>query len=307
MTRELIPTSEVFTRSECDGEISSRDWAHLAALFLLQQPIEDAIASILAALGEAAKSDRAWIFEYDSELLRFRNTHEWCRDGTEGFVQDLQYAPVTMIGWLHRHLVLRKAVMINDVGSLPRTARALQAEMLRQGDKSVLCVPVFHDGKLRACIGFDAVRAKRRWGVVVIRSLFQCADLIAAARYGARATDDPKAVAGFSAPVYLRKANGIRGVQLTMIVGLRSSGDYTEVWLSDGTMVLDNRPLVQWMGLTPRAEFLRVHRTAIVNLRQIRNVDRRASGAWQVSLQHVDNAWPVSRAGRAELRVRLGL
>jgi len=67
-------------------------------------------------------------------------------------------------------------------------------------------------------------------------------------------------------------------------------------------MVLDKRPLVQWTGLTPRAEF--VHRTAIVNLRHIRDIGRRASGAWELRLQPLDDAWPVSRAGPAELRAR---
>jgi hypothetical protein len=306
LTRKSIPATEMFLRSECEGA-SSLDWAYGAGLLLFQQPTELAISYILAAIGETASADRAWMFEYDAELLRFRNSHEWCRDGIPGFIQDLQYAPVTMIGWLHRHLVARKAVMVNEVASLPRTAHALQAEMLRQGDKSVLCVPMIHNGRLRACIGFDAVRVKRRWGKADIKALFQCADLIAAARYRNESPATVETAERLATLIYLHKAGGVRGVPLTMIVGLHSSGDYTEVWLADGTMVLDKRPLVQWMGLTPRAEFLRIHRTAIVNLQHIRDIDRRTSGAWQLRLQHIDDAWPVSRAGRAELRTRLGL
>lgn len=306
MPRSQPATNEVFSRADCDGA-PALDWAYAAALLLLKQPVEAAIFSILATVGTLGAADRAWMFEYDAELLRFRNTHEWCRDGTTGFIQDLQNAPVTMIGWLHRHLVARKAVMINDVRALPRTARALQTEMLRQDDKSVLSVPIFHQGRLRACIGFDAVHAKRRWSKSEIKALFQCADLIAAARYRNESTATIETAERLAALIYLRKAGGVRGVPLAMIVGLRSSGDYTEAWLADGTMVLDKRPLVQWMGLTPRAKFLRIHRTAIVNLQHIRDIDRRASGAWQLRLQRVDEAWPVSRAGRAELRARLGL
>lgn len=306
MTRKLIPATEMFLRSECEGA-SSLDWAYVAGLLFLQQPAELAIDPILAALGQGAAADRSWMFEYDAELLRFRNTHEWRRSGVTGFIHDLQNTPVTMIGWLHRHLVARKAVMINDVRALPRTARTLQAEMLRQGDKSVLSVPVFHQGRLRACIGFDAVHARRRWRKSEIKALFQCADLIAAARYRNESTPTIETAERLAALIYLRKAGGVRGVPLAMIAGLRSSGDYTEAWLADGTMVLDKRPLVQWMALTPRAEFLRIHRTAIVSLQHIRDIDRRASGAWQLRVQHVDDAWPVSRAGRAELRARLGL
>jgi GAF domain-containing protein len=108
---------------------------------LLQQPVEAAISSILKAVGEAAAADRAWMFEYDDELLRFRNTHEWSRPGTPSFVEDLQEAPVAIIGWLQQFLAANKAVMINRVGALPAKAKTLRAELLRQDDKSVLCVP----------------------------------------------------------------------------------------------------------------------------------------------------------------------
>jgi DNA-binding LytR/AlgR family response regulator len=43
--------------------------------------------------------------------------------------------------------------------------------------------------------------------------------------------------------------------------------------LTDGVMVLDKRPLVQWTGLPPPAEFLRIHCAAIVNLQHIRDIE----------------------------------
>lgn len=120
-----------------------RDWPILAARHLLTMPAAEAISIALSDIGELADVDRAWMFAYDASLLRFRNTHEWCREGVVSHVGDLQDAPVTMIAWLHRSLARGEAVAINDVSRLPRQARALQVEMLRQGDKSVLSVPVF--------------------------------------------------------------------------------------------------------------------------------------------------------------------
>lgn len=301
------PPTEVFARDACD-RAQTLDWPHQAALLLLAQPVEAAISSIMRQAGEAASADRAWMFEYDDGLHRFRNTHEWSRPGIASFVEDLQDAPVAMIGWLHRHLTANKAVMISRVEDLPRTAKALRAEMLRQEDKSVLCVPMFHAGRLRACIGFDAVRARHRWSEADMKGLFQCADLIAAARYCDDRSSAGRQVQGrFARLVYLRKQGGVRGTPLDMIAGLRSSGDYTEVWLADGSKTLDQRPLVQWMAMTPRAVFVRIHRTGIVNLKFVCDVDRRSSGAWQLRLQNLPDNWPVSRAGRAELRTRLGI
>lgn len=64
------------------------------------------------------------MFEYDPGMLRFR----------------------------------KKAVMINDVRALPRTARPLQVEMLRQDDKSVSACRSFIRG---ACAPASASPASR--------------------------------------------------------------------------------------------------------------------------------------------------
>jgi len=285
---------------------SSGRWVFDTALALLTKPLDVAIADTLQAIGSSAGADRAWMFEYDADHLRFRNTHEWSRGTAGSFVQDLQNVPVTMIGWLHQHLVAGQAVMINAIDALPRSAGPLRAEFLRQGNKSVLSVPMFHDGRLVACFGFDAVEASRRWSDE-IADLFCCADLMAAACYGRPQFEAVGAASAPDAMIYLRRGNGVRGTPLGEIVGLRSSKDYTEVWLVDGSMALDLRTLTQWLGLLPAGGFVRVHRTAVVNHQFVRDVERRESGAWQLRVHDYKDCWPVSRAGRSELRSRLGI
>lgn len=275
----------------------------------MQQPGDAAISAALAEIGIVAGADRAWMFEYDGDLLRFRNTHEWSRDGVRSFVEDLQNTPVTMIAWLHQFLAAGEAVMINRVTDLPRPARPLQVEMLRQGDKSVLSVPVFHAGRLRACIGFDATATERRWPASDIKALFQCAELIGLARYSQRekAPGLNGSATAFPPLIYLRRQGRTVGVELSVIVGVRSARDYAEVWLRDGTKVLDLRPLALWAGLLPSASFMRIHRTAIVNLQHMQGLDRSAGDRWQIAFRHFAETWPVSRAHRQELRQRLGI
>lgn len=279
-------------------------WTHLAARHLLAEPPAEAVSSILRDVGVLANVDRAWMFEYDAALLRFRNTHEWCREGVISHVEDLQDAPVTMIAWLQRSLVRGEAVAINDVACLPRQARVLQAEMLRQGDKSVLSVPVFHAGRLRACIGFDATRTPRVWTLQEAGALAATADLIGLALYG---TKVPASSAATSPPlIYLRRRGGIRGVPVADILGLRSARDYTNVFLADGSVILDMRAFAVWLGLVPGQTFIRIHRSAIVNIRHIGDVER--TGAhWTVKLHGVENPWAVSRPYRQMLRTRLGI
>ncbi|WP_417824365.1 LytTR family transcriptional regulator DNA-binding domain-containing protein [Thalassospira lucentensis] len=290
------------------------DWIFRAAQMLLAQPCDAAITGILELTGLAANADRAWMFEYDKTLLRFRNTHEWCRETVTSHITDLQDTPVTMIAWLQQFLSANQAVMINDVGTLPRPARDLQAEMLRQNDKSVLCIPVFFEGRLRACIGFDATRGHIHWTNTVISALSSCSALIALARYGnnipAQQNKQPLARLSADPLIYIRTYGRSRGVTSGEIVGLRSARDYTTLYLSDGSSMTDLRPLSVWAGMLPSGHFHRIHRTTIVNLHHIAALDRHAGKGgdrWEIRLRIFDEIWTVSRPYRRELRSKLGV
>ncbi|MDH7798034.1 MULTISPECIES: LytTR family transcriptional regulator DNA-binding domain-containing protein [unclassified Beijerinckia] len=305
MTDRAAPF-ETLHRDDVAGAVAP-EWAFRSAQQLLQQPVDAALSSVLEEVGHLAAADRAWMFEYDEALLRFRNTHEWCRPGILSFLDDLQDAPVTMIAWLQQYLLADCAVMISQVKALPRSARLLQVEMLRQSDQSVLCVPVFHGERLRACIGFDAVRSAHQWSPAEIKGLFQCADLIALARYGVASKPSATGRVDFTPLIYLRRHGGVRGVSTDMIIGLRSARNYTEIWLTDGSSVLDLRPFAIWSALVPAASFLRIHRTTIVNTMHIRDVERPMNGKWLAWMRGMKSPWAVSRSYRQELRTRLGI
>ncbi len=284
----------------------SSEWVYHCAMSLLKLPADDAISEQLAYMGETSDIDRSWMIEYRPDMLRLRNTHEWCRGQTEPFVAELQDVPTTLIAWLHRFMVKGQAVAIHDVNDLPRTARTIQAEFQRQGNKSVLSVPVCHDGKLQGIIGFDTTLRHRHWSAAEVGALYQCANLIGQAKYGSGRTRAPLGNPAASV-VYLSMRGVVRGVQPEAIVGVRSAGNYSEIWLEDGSMVLDSRALGVWSSLLPEQTFFRVHRTAIANALHVMDVDRRSVDKWQIRMRAVDDAWPVSRAYRKPLRERMGL
>lgn len=301
------PPYEVIAPADC-AIADELNWPFLAARALLTEPIDVAISAILQITGEASGSCRAWMFEYSADQTTFRNTHEWCRRGITGYVQDLQNAPTTMFAWLHRPLVAGQALMVNRVEGLPRTARPLQAEMLRQADKSILAVPIASEGRLRAAFGFDAVRQYHRWPEAEVKALFRCAELIALARYGGAKRIASLAPNNHASPlIYLRDARGVRGVEQSAIVCLRSARNHTLIHLADGSQVLDQRPLGIWSGLLAPASFVKVHRTAIVNLLHVRGVVPGTAGTWLVQLRGLDTVLPVSRSCRQEIRARLGI
>ncbi|WP_224776872.1 MULTISPECIES: GAF domain-containing DNA-binding protein [Achromobacter] len=284
----------------------SSDWLYHCAMSLLKLPADDAISEQLAYMGETSDIDRAWMIEYRPDMLRLRNTHEWCRGQTEPFVAELQDVPTTLIAWLHRFMVKGQAVAIHDVNDLPRTARVIQAEFQRQGNKSVLSVPVCLDGKLQGIIGFDTTVQHRHWSAGEVGALYQCANLIGQAKYGSGRPRTPLGNPAASV-VYLSMRGVVRGVQPEAIVGVRSAGNYSEIWLDDGSMVLDSRALGVWSTLLPEKTFFRVHRTAIANALHVMDVDRRSVDRWQIRMRAVDETWPVSRSYRKPLRERMGI
>jgi two-component system LytT family response regulator len=65
-------------------------------------------------------------------------------------------------------------------------------------------------------------------------------------------------------------AGAMRFVRLRDLAAIFSSENYTELHLADSTKLVVRRTLKAWEQQLPASEFMRVHRTAIVNLRAVR-------------------------------------
>lgn len=106
--------------------------------------------------------------------------------------------------------------------------------------------------------------------------------------------------------VYLRIGNGTsRFVALADLVLIVSNENYSEAHLGDGTRLLVRRTMKAWEDALPATHFVRVHRTAIINLSRYRGVDR---PSYETALLHLEGlADPVRASFRylPELRERL--
>ena len=109
--RSWLPGETAHARA---GECLSR-----AGTLLPSLSAETAMTELIAHLGRTLRADRCRMFEYDGDLLRFRNSHEWCALGVGSHLADLQDTPVAIIAWLHRDLLAGRTVMIDDVAALP--------------------------------------------------------------------------------------------------------------------------------------------------------------------------------------------
>ncbi|CAN5602841.1 hypothetical protein BH23PSE1_BH23PSE1_06130 [soil metagenome] len=265
------------------------------------------MSKVLERLGPWSDADRAWMFEYRPDLSTIRNTHEWCRDGVSSHVADLQNTPVTLIGEAQTHMLAGGAVMIADVTYMPPSMRSLQLELLRQGIKSTLAVPVHHGGRLRAAIGLDATRERRDWDGEVAAAMLMIAGLIGKACFAVRPNAPPADPVRFKPFIYVRTGRSIRGAPLDGIVMLRADGDQSVVSLGDGTTLVDIRPLKWWCSVLPPDRFLRLSRSAIVQVRCIASLTRTANGPWRAEIDGPRGPVTVSRKVLPQLRSRLGV
>jgi two-component system LytT family response regulator len=88
------------------------------------------------------------------------------------------------------------------------------------------------------------------------------------------------------------------------IVCVVAQGDYTSVYLRDGTDVLVASSMRSWVARLPADLFAQVHRSAVVRLDLVEHIEPRGS-AWVAKVRGLDRPIDVSRASLRRFRERL--
>ena len=125
----------------------------------------------------------------------------------------------------------------------------------------------------------------------------------------ATAMDAPEPETGALRPedvVYLRTGTRARFARVEEISLITASGNYSELVLADGAKILLRKSLKAWEETLPSAQFMRVHRTQIVNLSHVREYRRDGDEHTLLYVAGAANPVPASRHRWSELRGRLG-
>jgi len=144
------------------------------ATAFIDVPLQAAHSSIEHALGELGRfigADRAYIFSYDWDAQVTRNTFEWCGEGVEPQIENLQNVPLEDIPeWTTAHRAGR-IVLVEDVGELDPEASLWQI-LEPQGVQSLISLPMMDGGQCLGFIGFDSVREKKTYSDDAQKLLF---------------------------------------------------------------------------------------------------------------------------------------
>jgi PAS domain S-box-containing protein len=125
--------------------------------------IDDEIDRTLQQIGEFAEADRSYVFQFSDDQKSVSCTHEWCADQIEPTIERIQNAPVDSFPWVMNQFLRGYMVLIPRIADLPPEASSLKEELVQQGIKSVLAVPMIVSGKVIGFIGLDSVRQENLW------------------------------------------------------------------------------------------------------------------------------------------------
>lgn len=127
-----------------------------------ESSIDAAIQSALEDIGRFVNADRAYIFDYDFEAQTTSNTYEWCEEGIEPEIENLQDIPIEALeDWVETHQ-RGDTMVVPDVLALPKNS-TLREVLEPQGIQSLITVPLYKSGGALGFIGFDAVKIKKAW------------------------------------------------------------------------------------------------------------------------------------------------
>jgi two-component system, LytTR family, response regulator len=104
--------------------------------------------------------------------------------------------------------------------------------------------------------------------------------------------------------VFLTSSGRARFLPVSQVVCAMGADDYAELVTADGHKVLSSRTLKDWEARLPERQFVRVHRSAIINLEYVETVEVTDSGSYQVRMRSFPTPISISRRYAAMLKER---
>ena len=146
------------------------------------QAFDQRLDQALASLGQLFAVDRAYLFEFSPDRASATNTHEWCAPGIAAQKPLLQSVSMADKTWWLDQWREKRPIHIEDVNQLPPSAAAERHILQSQSIRSLVCLPMQDEkAQLLGFIGFDSVRAQRRWPGEQVHMLQAVADILAGA------------------------------------------------------------------------------------------------------------------------------
>ncbi len=146
------------------------------------------INHVLELVGRQMNVSRAYIFENNAENTHCSNTFEWCNEGVEPEIQNLQDLSYEEdIPGYRDSLNEHNLLYCTDIATLPKDLYEILAP---QGIKSMLHCAIRDRGVMRGYVGFDDCAAHRLWTQEQIDALTFFSEILSVFLLKERAQDE---------------------------------------------------------------------------------------------------------------------
>jgi two-component system LytT family response regulator len=108
----------------------------------------------------------------------------------------------------------------------------------------------------------------------------------------------------YSDYLFLSDGVGARFVKICAIKYIAAAGPYSEVFTADGRKCMLLEPIKDWEERLPRAQFVRTHRSCIINLDHVARIQALGNNTFEVFLRDQTTPLPISRRYALALKRR---
>jgi diguanylate cyclase (GGDEF)-like protein/PAS domain S-box-containing protein len=123
---------------------------------------EERVHKALALCGELVRADRVYIFKHDHINQVTNNVFEWCNEGIEPQIDELQNTPMALFpDWMEAHQQ-DISIYYYSVSDLD-PSHTIRHILEPQGIKSIITLPIFVEQQLYGFIGFDFVQTHHHY------------------------------------------------------------------------------------------------------------------------------------------------
>ncbi|MBN2635086.1 MAG: PAS domain S-box protein, partial [Prolixibacteraceae bacterium] len=137
-------------------------------------PYDEIIPAIelsLMRIGKFLSADRAYIFEFNTDLSVMTNTFEWCNTGITAEIQNLQNIPTHIFPEWKKQLLAHEDIIVSDVNLLPEDWNAEREFVQSQDVQSMIIIPMLSENRLIGFAGIDYVKELKNFKESEIRIL----------------------------------------------------------------------------------------------------------------------------------------
>jgi len=143
------------------------------------EDIPFAINNALAKIGSSLFADRAYIFELSEDGSSMNNTYEWCSEGTNPEIENLQDLPVSIFPMWMKSLLNKENILIPSVKDLPESWSTEREILEPQGIQSLVVIPILNYNQLIGFVGLDSVSNIRKYNDSEINNLKLWSNMLA--------------------------------------------------------------------------------------------------------------------------------